>query len=296
MRNCEISFSAAGGTCIGIRRQNNEDNFQIGSYYKKKCSKAADSFEINFVRRCRYTVFAVFDGIGGGPYGEYASLYAAEELYNMHMKLRDDFSQERVSCMISDAFQSANNRIIRSSCNILGTTAAVCMLDRKEKAVKYFWSGDSRGYLYRNRALLQITQDQSVAALSVQQGFYQKTDAGYQADKNRLTGYIGKDTYGYQFHPCETSWIKLNPGDMIFLMTDGIFSACSDLKMQAEIQNGKDRFAVDNLIRLAGDSGSPDDRSIVQIKIEFWRNEENREKNDRFDQCTGTKTKFRAES
>lgn len=87
MPNYKLSFSAAGETCRGTNHENNEDNFLIGSHYKKECDTDRDSFSFTATNRCRYSLFAVFDGMGGGPYGEYASLYAAEEFYNVHMIL-----------------------------------------------------------------------------------------------------------------------------------------------------------------------------------------------------------------
>ena len=154
--------------------------------------------------------------MGGGPYGEYASLCAAEEFYNVHMKLHDRLSPEQVTCMISDAFQTANNRIIRSPYEMLGTTATVCVLDRQNEKIKFFWSGDSRGYLYRDDFLFQITEDQSKAALCVRKGIYSKTDPQYKMDLNKLSGFIGMDAYGYSFHPLETAWLPLKQDDIIF--------------------------------------------------------------------------------
>ena len=79
MPDYKLSFSAAGETHKGAGHKNNEDNFLIGSHYKKECSTDNDSFCFTATNRCRYSLFAVFDGMGGGPYGECASLYAAED-------------------------------------------------------------------------------------------------------------------------------------------------------------------------------------------------------------------------
>ena len=267
MPDYKLSFSAAGETCKGTSHENNEDNFLIGSHYKKECDADRDSFCFTAINRCRYSLFAVFDGMGGGPYGEYASLYAAEEFYNVHMKLNDKLSPEQVSCMISDAFQTANNRIIRSPHMILGTTAAVCVLDREKEAARFFWSGDSRGYLYRDKILFQMTEDQSKAALSVKNGLYSKDDPQYKSDLNKLTAFIGMDAYGYEFHPLETTWITLKRNDMIFLMTDGISSVCSNYAIRAVIQKNTEPFATVPLLYSASSSGSQDDLSVTQIKI-----------------------------
>lgn len=152
------------------------------------------------------------------------------------MKLHDKLSPEQVSCMVSDAFQTANNRIIRSPYMILGITAAVCIVDREKEKVKFLWSGDSRGYFYHEKALFQMTEDQSKAALSVKNGLYSKDDPQYRSDLNKLTAFIGMYAYGYRYHPLETAWISLKPYDMIFLMTDGISSACSNADIQSVIQ------------------------------------------------------------
>ena len=274
MPDYKLFFSAVGETRKGINHENNEDNFLIGSHYKKECDADRDSFFFTATNRCRYSLFAVFDGMGGGPYGEYASLYAAEEFYNVHMKLNDKLSPERVSCMILDAFQTANNRIVRSPYMILGTTAAVCVLDREKESVKFFWSGDSRGYLYRDKILFQMTEDQSKAALSVKNGLYSKDDPRYRSDINKLTAFIGMDAYGYEFHPLETAWVSLKANDMIFLMTDGISSVCSNPNIRSAVQKNIEPFAVGSLLCTASASNSLDDLSVVQIKIYSEKHEE----------------------
>lgn len=220
MERYKLNFSASGNTHIGAGRANNEDNLQIGSYYKKNCKKNNDSFVLENTAACRYVLFSVFDGMGGGEAGEYASLYAAEEFFSAHMKLSNTLPSEEVVCIVKNAFQSTNNRIIRSPLGILGTTGVTCILDRKSAAIKFFWAGDSRGYLFRNNRLLQITQDQSVAESSIKQGLYTKSDAQYIYDQKRLTGYIGRDAYGYNFRPLESSWIKILDNDRIVLLTD----------------------------------------------------------------------------
>ena len=113
MPNYKLSFSAAGETCRGTNHENNEDNFLIGSHYKKECDTDRDSFSFTATNRCRYSLFAVFDGMGGGPYGEYASLYAAEE------ELRQGFFTVRGGHRIGVA-----GRVILKDRQITGLKAA----------------------------------------------------------------------------------------------------------------------------------------------------------------------------
>ena len=266
MEKYKLTFSAAGNTHIGAGRSNNEDNLQIGSYYKKNCKKNNDSFVLENTAACRYVLFSVFDGMGGGEAGEYASLYAAEEFFSAHMKLSNSMLPEETVCIIKNAFQSANNRIIRSPFEILGTTGVSCILDRKCAMIKFLWAGDSRGYLFRNNRLLQITQDQSVAASSIKQGLYIKSDPQYIYDQNRLTGYIGQDAYGYNFKPLESSWIKIAVNDRIILLTDGIYTSLEECELQALLTR-ENTNTCEFLINAALSQNTQDDMSVVQVGI-----------------------------
>ena len=266
MERYKLNFSASGNTHIGAGRANNEDNLQIGSYYKKNCKKNNDSFVLENTAACRYVLFSVFDGMGGGEAGEYASLYAAEEFFSAHMKLSNTLPSEEVVCIVKNAFQSTNNRIIRSPLGILGTTGVTCILDRKSAAIKFFWAGDSRGYLFRNNRLLQITQDQSVAESSIKQGLYTKSDAQYIYDQKRLTGYIGRDAYGYNFRPLESYWIKILDNDRIVLLTDGIYTCLEECELQSLLIKEK-KNACELLINAALNQNSQDDMSVVQVGI-----------------------------
>lgn len=266
MENYKLNFSSAGISHIGTGRFNNEDNFQIGSYYKRNCQQNNDSFILKNTAFCRYVLFAVFDGMGGGEAGEYASLYAAEEFHSAHMRLSNNLLPEQVVCIVKDSFQSANNRILRSPLGILGTTGVVCILDRQNTAIKFLWAGDSRGYLFRNNSLLQITQDQSVAAAALKQGLYTKSDPQYTYDQKRLTGYIGRDAYCYNFMPLESSWIKVINNDQIFLLTDGIYVDLENYELQALLEKEKTDIC-EALVGAALNRNSQDDMSVVQIAI-----------------------------
>lgn len=68
--------------------------------------------------------------------------------------------------------------------------------------------------------------------------------------------------------------IYCKPYDMLFLMTDGISSACSNADIQSVIQKNTSPFAVTPLFYAASESGSQDDISAVQIKIYSKEHEE----------------------
>lgn len=263
MEKFETNIEVFGITKKGILRINNEDSLQIGPYYKK--SRLSDTDQYVYVSEdIRYVVFSAIDGMGGGPHGEVAGFYTAEELFLGYMKLTDDLTNDEVSAFMRSSYQSANNRIVRDPSGILGAVGVSCVIDRWQATAKFFWSGDSRGYLYRNQKLLQITQDQTVAALCLRKGYYKKTDARYQYDRRKLIGYIGRDLYCYDFCPLETQWIPLENADRIFLLTDGIYEACKERELQKAI-NAEDTTieCCKALINVAEQNESSDDLTVV---------------------------------
>ena len=254
----------SGITQKGFSRQNNEDNFQIGPYYKKSSSDDTAQYTYSTESGARYIILSAIDGMGGGSLGEIAALYTAEEFFSSYMKSKDHLTEEEVSTLMRTSYQSANNRIVRNPSSILGAAGVSCIIDCQQSVARFFWSGDSRGYLYRNQKLLQITKDQTVAAICLKNGYYTKTDPQYQYDRRKLTGYIGKDLYCYDFTPLETPWIPLKNNDMIFLLTAGIYESCDEMDLQKAVNiKSTTMNNCKSLINVAVQNGTSDDLTAV---------------------------------
>ncbi|WP_448864111.1 PP2C family protein-serine/threonine phosphatase [Dorea sp.] len=269
MAKYNIELSAAGETRKGSACTINEDNFQVGNYYKKKYSKDHDAYVIERLDGCRYMITSVYDGIGGGGVGKVASSYAAEDTYLMQKKLEDKLSGKEVSCVMQYFFQSVNNRIVRNQEKITGTTGVICVVDRKKRKARFYWSGDSRGYLYRNQCLFQITKDQNVEERIKEQSYWMRKDFRYMEQAKYLTGFIGNDLCGYEFEPLKSSWISLRDDDRILLLTDGISEVCSERELEKEIQKSKSNIdCCEKIIKMARAYGSEDDMTIVSVRIQ----------------------------
>lgn len=264
MEKFKAYVEASGITQRGVSRQNNEDSFQIGPYYKKSSLDDTAQYSYSTKAGVRYIIFSVIDGMGGGSLGETASLYTAEEFFFSYMKSKDNLTKDEISTLIRNSFQSANNRIVRNPFTILGAAGVSCVIDCQQSLARFFWAGDSRGYLYRNQKLLQITKDQTVAAAYLKNGYYTKTDLQYQYDRRKLTGYIGKDLYCYEFTPLETPWIPLKNNDMIFLLTDGIYESCDEIELQKVINTENTTMnCCKSLINVAERNRASDDLTAV---------------------------------
>ena len=272
MEESKMMITASGGSYKGEHRENNEDNYQIGTYFKEFLTDQDEYFCVpTEISSNRYYVISVFDGMGGGENGELASLYAAEEIRSAYMKIQGKaVTPEIVETMICDSFQSANNRIMRDTFEILGTTGVVGIFDLYEKKLKLLWSGDSRAYLYRDGYLFQLTQDQSIGAIGLENGFYTQANPQYQIDRNKLTGYIGNDIYGYTFSPLESNWIPLNNKDAILLATDGLYGSFTEEELNELIRVSSINDAVlcqRNILDAAISRNIGDDMTLVYASV-----------------------------
>lgn len=239
MEESKLRISASGASYKGACRENNEDSYQMGAYFKEyDIEYDSYSCDPSETSSNRYYILSVFDGMGGGENGELASLYAAEEFRSAYMKIYNgSYTPEATEIILRDAFQSANNRIMRDTSEILGSTGVVGIFDLYQKTLKILWSGDSRAYLCRDNCLFQLTQDQSIGAICLKNGCYTKANPQYQIDKNKLTGYIGNDAYGYTFSPLESSWIDLADKDTILLATDGLYGSFAEEELNEIIKS-----------------------------------------------------------
>lgn len=146
-------ISAACGCHTGRRRKNNEDNFFFAGRYMASDNNGLGSIlEKSFsLKKDRF--FAVFDGMGGGEYGEIASYIAAkatEQYLNAEM---------------------------------MGSTLAGLYFTGSQ-----VWTvnvGDSRCFLLRDGKIQQISEDQTDEAYMKENGIHGR--------KPYLTQYMGMD-------------------------------------------------------------------------------------------------------
>lgn len=120
-----------------------------------------------------------------------------------------------------------------------GSTVTACIL--QHGALNWVSVGDSRVYLWRGGALIQLNRDHDLARdLTVMALADQMTLEAVQSNPRResLTSYIGRDFPRYIDFNQEPLWLLR--GDKIVLMTDGVYRALT----QAELNNCLKKSAV----------------------------------------------------
>lgn len=263
-----FKFSGTVVSDVGCVRTNNEDNYILGKYMNTNSSDHSE-VSVSFSEGAGEWQFAgVFDGMGGGEMGELASRDTAIIFLEAVARLGDAPSKTEVDLCLRKAFLQANNRIVdlQKEYKIFGTTGTVLCSNGAE--FKIYHLGDSRAYLVRDDELLQLTKDQTLAQMKLEVGMYQEDDPAAEADKHKLTEYIGRDWTRENIKPVESHWIPIEKGDCVLLCSDGLYDMCANEEI-AKILWGGDAIKrkVTSLVDKARDRGGED--NITCVLVEF---------------------------
>lgn len=230
----KYSLSCSAVSDVGCMRRNNEDNYILGKHMN---TDSADRSETTISASRGWFFAGVFDGMGGGEAGELASRFSSEIFLENLACLGRYAGKEDVDWTVRKAFQEANNRIIslQETYEIFGTTGTVFCSNGIE--FKIYHLGDSRAYLLRERALVQLTKDQTLAQMKMEIGLYDENDPQAEAEKHKLTEYIGRDWTLENLKPVENYWRPVCPGDYFLLCSDGLYDMCADEEIVQVLEN-----------------------------------------------------------
>lgn len=265
-RKKKKGFSGGVASDVGCVRGNNEDNYVLGKHMNI-CSAdysvaSVDPIETSW----GWQIAGVFDGMGGGEMGELASRDTASVFLGAFCHLSDTATKTEVDQTIRKAFLEANNKIVahQKKYKVFGTTGTVLCTDCNE--IKFYHLGDSRAYLLRKNNLQQLTKDQTLAQMKVEVGMYQENDPAAEADKHKLTEYIGRDWTCENIKPVESPWIPVEAGDYILLCSDGLYDMCSDEEILEILRgNHSPQEKADELVKKASTSGGEDNITCVIV-------------------------------
>jgi PPM family protein phosphatase len=239
-------------TDVGCHRTHNED------YY---CYAEPASDE-EFGRKGRLIVIA--DGMGGHKGGQFASAIAVEAVRAAYLASDAD-SPDAALVGALQAAQQAIQDFAREHPELegMGTTCIAAVLRGSE--LTYAHVGDSRLYLVRNAAITQLTQDQTVVNMLVQQGMLKAEEAANHPDRGVLTAALGIGD-GVAAEVPEAP-IALEPGDILLLCTDGLHDLVGDQELAAATASPPPA-ACQALIELAKSRGGFDNITVQILKFE----------------------------
>jgi len=172
------------------------------------------------------TALILADGMGGAAAGEFASLLAVRTVRSRLLngilnRPPEELLNTDLKKFLSDSFEEANSAIYtkgRSDADLegMGTTIVSTIVYKDQMTIGHV--GDSRGYLYRNNNLTQITRDHSLVQELIEEGKITSQEAFTHPNRNIITRALGVDANVVP----DSNRIPMLPNDIIMLCSDGL--------------------------------------------------------------------------
>lgn len=233
-------------TDVGMRRSMNQDSLYCSD-------EPVGSFR---------NLFIVADGMGGHRAGDTASRMCIENMISMIQ----GSDQNTPVTIFEEACAYANQKVYQAANSNpeyegMGTTMVACTLQDNTLFVANI--GDSRLYLLHDH-LQQITNDHSLVEEMVKIGNLTESEARIHPQKNIITRALGIDE---EVQP-DFFEIKVSPGDIILLCSDGLSNMVEDEDMEYLIRHTDSlEQAGDALVKRANANGGSDNITAVLVQV-----------------------------
>jgi protein phosphatase len=248
-----MRITSAGITNVGMKRQNNEDNYLIND-------------EVG--------VYVCCDGMGGHAGGDYASQIAVTTVEEVMANIRDegaaddDAAEDQITQeKIKYAIRLAGKRIYERAqadpeFRGMGTTAVILLFRRGMAYLAHV--GDSRGYLLRGGQITQRTEDHSWVNEQIKAGLITAETAKNHRFRNIITRSLGFQ----EEVEIDTQVLRAEPGDMYLLCSDGLTNLVSEEEIRDMLIATSFQEALRDLVTLANDRGGDDNITAVLARVD----------------------------
>lgn len=196
---------------------------------------------------------AVADGMGGHNAGEVASAMAVQ-VFSEHMRGVEPITGQTLYA----AVEQANEAVFRAAqvnegMSGMGTTFSA--LARQGGDVVLAHVGDSRIYLVRHGAIMQLTADHTLVEEMVRKGMLTPREARVHPRRNIITRALGTDP------TVEIDIVQMaaRPGDVFFLCSDGMTNYVEEKDiLHTATGEGDWQEKLRHLVALALENGGAD--------------------------------------
>ena len=196
---------------------------------------------------------AVADGMGGHNAGEVASAMAVQ-VFSEHMRDVETIT----GYALHAAVERANREVYRTALDNegmsgMGTTFSA--LAQQDGDVLLAHVGDSRVYLVRHGALMQLTTDHTLVEEMVQRGMLTPREARVHPRRNIITRALGTEPWV----DVDTIQLSIRPGDAFFLCSDGMTNYVEERDiLRAALAEGDWDEKLRGLVSVALENGGAD--------------------------------------
>jgi len=247
-------IQAAGSTDIGLVRKTNEDNFGYDLH---------DG------------IFVLCDGMGGQQAGEVASKIAVDTVLEYFRQKKQSHAEpvsetnfqgvSQRAATLASAIQLANQAVHESGARDLdhaGMGSTIVAVAVEDNLFSIAHVGDSRIYLIRANAAIQLTNDHSLVMEQVRRGLITMEEAEHSRLQNVIIRALGADD---SVEP-DLADHEFHEGDVLLLCSDGMSRYVKQERLaEAASQESLDQACLD-LIEAAKSGGSDDNITCLLLR------------------------------
>ena len=266
IRTNSAPLHVAAVTHPGMAGKQNEDRLAVSSYRLSQ----NDPTEVVFA--------IVSDGIGGHSSGEVAAEMAVENI--SHMVAQSD--ARRPIEILDHAIQVTSDAIATKAKDNtqrlgMGTTCACAWVIGNRLFTASV--GDSRIYLLRNGALMQLTVDHTWVQEAVDKGILDPRDVRSHPNVHVIRRYLGSSNTPEADNRMRMSknesdtqsrshqGLRLLPGDLLLLCSDGLTDVVEDADIEPTVRGLDLQVAAQALVDLACAREGKDNITVVMLLV-----------------------------
>ncbi len=205
---------------------------------------------------------AVCDGVGGAARGDIASSTAIQELRTLDTAPTETDLLDRITEEMHEAHVRIGSLVDADpDLNGTSTTATVALFDGSRVGIGHV--GDSRGYLFRDGELSQLTTDHTFVQGLIDEGRITEAEARVHPHRNLIL----KALDGIHEAEPDLFMLELVPGDRLFLCSDGACGVLDDGRLADVLSMGTPDYAAVELVRASLEAGSSDNVTCIVADV-----------------------------
>lgn len=205
------------------------------------------------------------DGLGKNEAGRYSSITSVKTIVR---EFNDEFNDEKINYFFNKSFNKVNKEILKRVEKDKGGTsllAAVITID----SLNYALVGDVMLCVFRNNSLSRISRGHSMGEVvkeEYKKGKLEREKALYALKEDKLLYYMGQESLKHI--EMNDSSIKINKGDIIVLMSRGIYENIRWVKLEEILSRTRDTLSekCDEIINIIERNGKRNNGSIILMK------------------------------
>jgi PPM family protein phosphatase len=271
-----LTPNAFGITDQGRVRPTNEDQFLVAELSKAMRIRQTSLVEPKMhVGEESGHLYLVADGMGGHRAGERASALAVAAIEQFTVNsfkwffAPDESGAQKVLAEFQAAIAHADAQVMAEAAEHpelsgMGTTVTLAFFLGSQVCLVHV--GDSRGYLYRDRTLQQVTQDHTLVADLLRSGAIQPEQAARHQYRHIITNVVGGQQAGVKV---EAHAFEVQAGDHLLLCSDGLTDMLTNETIAQLLETIPDpQAAATALVAQANAAGGRDNVTVLIVRFD----------------------------